>query len=66
MDAGDLAAMNEDFRLGLAIRKARSGRAEPARSDCMDCGEPIPENRRRAMPGCLLCVACQEAFEAGR
>ena len=26
---------------------------------CDDCGEPIPEGRRRALPGARTCVACQ-------
>ena len=28
-------------------------------SECEECGEPIPEARRRAVPGVRLCVACQ-------
>ncbi len=28
--------------------------------ECLECGEPIPEDRRRAMPGCKFCVFCQE------
>lgn len=27
---------------------------------CEECGEPIPEARRQAMPGVRLCIACQE------
>ncbi len=27
---------------------------------CEECGEPIPEGRRKALPGVRLCVACQE------
>lgn len=30
---------------------------------CADCEEPIPEARRKAQPGCRLCVSCQEARE---
>lgn len=26
---------------------------------CIECGEPIPEERRRSVPGCRLCVDCQ-------
>lgn len=26
---------------------------------CEDCGEPIPERRREALPGIRTCVACQ-------
>ena len=29
------------------------------RSDCVECGEDIPEARRRALPGVRTCVACQ-------
>lgn len=28
-------------------------------SDCDDCGEPIPAERRAALPGVRTCVACQ-------
>lgn len=27
---------------------------------CEECGEPIPEKRRLALPGVRLCLACQE------
>jgi len=27
--------------------------------ECEDCGEPIPEKRRAALPGVQTCVACQ-------
>lgn len=26
---------------------------------CVECGDDIPEARRRALPGCRTCVACQ-------
>ena len=26
---------------------------------CEDCGEPIPERRRAALPGVRTCIACQ-------
>ncbi len=25
---------------------------------CEECGEKIPEGRRKAVPGCKLCVEC--------
>ncbi|MBO9726829.1 MAG: DksA/TraR family C4-type zinc finger protein [Novosphingobium sp.] len=28
-------------------------------SDCEDCGEPIPQARRLALPGARTCIACQ-------
>ena len=30
---------------------------------CEDCEEPIPEGRRKALPGVRLCVKCQSALE---
>jgi len=27
--------------------------------ECVECGEDIPEARRRAMPGATTCVQCQ-------
>ena len=34
------------------------------RSHCIDCGDEIPEARRRARPGCIRCIQCAEMFEA--
>lgn len=31
-----------------------------------DCGEPIPEERRRAVPGVRHCVDCAERLERQR
>jgi len=28
--------------------------------ECEECGEPIPENRQKALPGVRLCLRCQE------
>jgi phage/conjugal plasmid C-4 type zinc finger TraR family protein len=32
----------------------------PSATHCQDCGAPIPEPRREALPGVRLCIACQE------
>ena len=43
-----------------AVMSARasmpSGESE---THCVECGEPIPERRREAVPGVRTCVACQ-------
>ena len=31
---------------------------------CKECGEQIPEGRRRAVPGVRTCVECQSARDA--
>lgn len=30
---------------------------------CIDCGEPVPAERRRTVPGVQTCVICQEVRE---
>jgi phage/conjugal plasmid C-4 type zinc finger TraR family protein len=30
-------------------------------AECEECGEPIPEARRRALAGARTCVSCQSA-----
>jgi phage/conjugal plasmid C-4 type zinc finger TraR family protein len=37
--------------------------AGAAASRCRDCSGIIPEARRRAMPGAIRCLPCQEAAE---
>lgn len=32
-------------------------------SHCEECGDPIPEARRRAMPTARLCMPCQTDLE---
>ena len=32
--------------------------------ECDDCGEPIPEGRRKAIPGVRTCVKCQSERDA--
>lgn len=48
----------------LAAR-ARIPAGESA-DDCDECGEPIPDRRRAALPGVRTCVACQSTRDAHR
>ncbi|HVB37792.1 MAG: DksA/TraR family C4-type zinc finger protein [Acidobacteriota bacterium] len=56
---------NIDAHIEKAVRKARSemGTGESL-THCAECGEPIPEARRVALPGVRKCVKCQEAADA--
>ncbi|MDO4725502.1 MAG: TraR/DksA C4-type zinc finger protein [Comamonadaceae bacterium] len=45
-----------------AVRAARQ-RSAGLVLDCEDCGEPIPQARRQALPGVRRCVGCQAAME---
>jgi len=51
-----------DASIEDAIQRARSRlpRGE-SRDQCEECGETIPEARRKAVPGVRLCISCQEA-----
>jgi phage/conjugal plasmid C-4 type zinc finger TraR family protein len=61
--AGDGAVQDQiDATVEDAVKRARSHlRSGPGRTRCEDCDAPIPEARRRAVPGVRLCVACQSA-----
>lgn len=65
MDEADDAQKAE--RLHLADALARCGPVgRPgfrSLAECIDCGEPIPDKRRLAIPGCVRCRACQEGAE---
>lgn len=47
-----------------AIQRARSQlpRGE-SRRDCEECGAPIPQARRDAVPGVQLCIVCQSEHD---
>ncbi len=55
-----------DATVESEVSRARSQLAKgESLKSCEDCGEEIPEARRRAVPGVRRCVQCQaEADEA--
>ena len=63
--AGDGAVQDQiDATVKDAIQRARSRLPSgPGRMQCEQCDTPIPEARRKAMPGARLCVDCQEAHD---
>lgn len=48
----------------LARMKAAKRPVGESLRDCAECGEPIPEARRAALPGVKLCVECQGARDS--
>ena len=49
-----------------AVARARSNMPQgESRAECEECGEAIPEPRRRAVPGVRTCVACQAGRDTG-
>lgn len=63
--AGDGAVQDQiDATVKDAIERARSQlRSGPGLTHCEECDAPIPEARRRAVPGVRLCVACQAVHD---
>ncbi len=54
-----------DASVDDAVRLARSRMpAGESALECEECDAPIPEARRKAVPGVKLCVACREALDA--
>ncbi|MFY2764687.1 DksA/TraR family C4-type zinc finger protein [Arenimonas sp. MALMAid1274] len=65
--AGDGAVQDQiDATVADAIKRARSQLPKgKSLKRCEECDAPIPEARRKALPGVRLCVPCQEARDAG-
>ncbi|MBE0454334.1 DksA/TraR family C4-type zinc finger protein [Roseovarius autotrophicus] len=55
-------AVNEQIEASIAdeLERLRARRTPQGESlaHCADCGEPIPEARRQAIPGVKLCLDC--------
>lgn len=49
-----------DATVADAVARVRSKQHKgPGLTNCEECGAPIPEARRQAVPGVRLCIACQ-------
>nr|WP_238691997.1 TraR/DksA family transcriptional regulator [Xanthomonas arboricola] len=50
--------------LSALVRSQMAGLHQgPSLTHCAACDAPIPEARRKAVPGVQLCVNCQEAHD---
>ena len=59
--SGDGAVQDQiDATVDDAVARARSQLAHGESAEyCDECGEPIPEARRLALPGVRYCIKCQ-------
>ena len=64
-DLIDRAAEEEALFLAEALSKHPAPKTTGSYSHCEDCGGPIPEARRKAVPGCTRCIVCQTYLEEG-
>jgi phage/conjugal plasmid C-4 type zinc finger TraR family protein len=57
-------AVHEQIEASIQDELARLKRpgveGRESRTHCLECEEPIPEARRAAIPGVLLCIDCQQ------
>jgi len=59
--ANDTAARERTASIAAITSRPRG----KSLTHCLECGEQIPEARRLAVPGCELCITCQEWVERG-
>ena len=62
MDEVDRAQQYQAMEIENALA-ARRKFAGTSAMFCTDCGAEIPEPRRKAVPGCVLCRDCQAEME---
>ena len=53
-----------DAVLAARARLAAAAAGDGGETHCVECGEEIPEGRRRALPGARTCVPCQSGRDA--
>lgn len=67
MLAGNFAVELAEHRVAAerdaSVRRIHLAVYDDGAPVCEDCGQPIPEERRRAAPFARRCIACQTAFE---
>jgi phage/conjugal plasmid C-4 type zinc finger TraR family protein len=57
----------EKFQAQALERQLKqSKQTGPSATHCDECGDEIPEGRRKAIPGCRLCIPCKQETEGGR
>ena len=64
MDIADRAQKVIEQTISVALSQRRT-KNKPSAIYCEDCGRLVPEERRKAVPGCTRCVDCQREFEEG-
>jgi phage/conjugal plasmid C-4 type zinc finger TraR family protein len=57
-DGAVLDQIDDTIVDGVLAARARLPAGE-GRTHCVECGDEIPEARRRALPGASTCVPCQ-------
>lgn len=62
-DIIDNASTLEDLQRDAALSMHRLNHSAVSATHCEECGDNLPEARRKAYPGCTMCVECQSEME---
>ncbi|MBJ9110050.1 TraR/DksA family transcriptional regulator [Citrobacter sp. FDAARGOS_156] len=62
-DIIDNASTLEDLQRDAALSMHRLNHSAVSATHCEECGDNLPEARRKAYPGCTMCVSCQQDEE---
>lgn len=59
----DQASALEDMMRENAIQAHRLDHSAVSATHCIECDEVLSDGRRKAYPGCTMCVACLQIVE---
>lgn len=62
-DIIDNASTLEDLHREAALSMHRLNHSAVSATHCEECEEELLEDRRKAYPGCTMCVECQGELE---
>ncbi|WP_407200725.1 TraR/DksA family transcriptional regulator [Citrobacter freundii] len=59
----DQASALEEMMRDHAIQAHRLNHSAVSATHCEECGDKLQDARRKAYPGCTMCVSCQDDAE---
>ncbi|MBS6076133.1 MAG: TraR/DksA family transcriptional regulator [Citrobacter freundii] len=62
-DIIDNASTLEDLQRDAALSMHRLNHSAVSATHCEECGDKLLDARRKAYPGCTMCVDCQGEME---
>lgn len=62
-DIIDNASTLEDLQRDAALSMHRLNHSAVSATHCEECGDKLLDARRKAYPGCTMCVECQGVAE---
>ncbi|MEB0885695.1 TraR/DksA family transcriptional regulator [Citrobacter freundii] len=62
-DTLDAASELTQQRIEMAVAAHRLNHSAVSATHCEECGDPLIPERRKAYPGCTMCVECQSNME---